>query len=292
MFIISRNFFCLLAVVVMFVSCSKEESLITGNEAPEDPTVSTLVKENYVRKSHLNLLGRQPVDSELLAAYSILDKDNCSGQSRNLFIGQLLGSAEYRAQLYNIENADLLNGVSDSELEQEVTYFQNQLNDPSNADDYVIIREKLRKSILLQSLKEDMISGAVNLRTAHMIITDTPLYEGISGGDQEWVKAIFSHFLYREPTENELENCTEMMSNQPQTLFFTEGSSRDDLISIFFSSQEYNEGQVRKLYRNYLFREPGADEMAFLSGLYSQENNYPALQKGIMTNDEFMGLKN
>ena len=280
----------LLFYILILGGCKKEEVLVRGNQAPDDPTISTLLKENYIHKVYLNLFGRQPVETELNASLVILNKNNCSTANRTELLNQLFDNSEYRLQLYNIEIADLLNGITQAEIDEEVVYFQDKLNDPANASDSVIISMELHNTLLLQSLKNSMLNGTADLISAQRIISNSPAFEDINGGGEEWIKAIFKHYLFREPTETELENCLEMTDNRAATLFFTEGNSRNNLVQIFFSSQSYFEGQIRTLYQRYLFREPHADECAALTYAYKQFRDYKDIQKKIMLTNEFLGV--
>jgi hypothetical protein len=286
-----KLFFIFSFSILWFSSCKKEDKVIPGNIAPEDPTISNLLKENFVQKAYLNLCGKQPSDSEMNASLLILNKNNCSVNNREEFLNHIFSGNEYRLQLYNLEINDLLNGMSDNEIDQAVIFFQNQLNDPANANDYYIINAELEKTKLLQSLKANILNGTVNMVSAHKIIADSPSYEDYTGSGSEWIKAIFLRFFFREPTGSEMSACTEMLGDRAETLFFKEGSSRDDLVNIIFSSREYYEGQVRTLYQRYLFRDPDANESVILADQYQKSSDYMALQKQIMLENEFLGIK-
>lgn len=279
------------AVFFFLTACQKEDTLITGNEAPEDPTVSNILRENFIQKSYLNLIGRQPSDSEKTTCMAILNKNNCSVTNRTEVLDLLFNSSAYLMQLYAIENSDMLDGISDIELEQVVIYYQDQLNDPVNFPDYIVIQDKLQKSELLASLKNNLINGSVDLINAHAVIANSPTYENIVGSGSEWTTAVFRRFLFRDPTEKEIENCDEMFDHMSAIIFLKEGSSKDDLIQIFFGSDEYFEGQVRTLYKRYLFREPEADVETGLAQQYKQSHDYRALQKKILLTNEFLGIK-
>jgi hypothetical protein len=48
---------------------------------------------------------------------------------------------------------------------------------------------------------------------------------------------------------------------------------------------------VRDLYKRYVFREPLIQELKNGTDLYKTTNNYKAVQKLILTSDEFVGIK-
>lgn len=276
---------------IFIFGCKKEETLLSGNEAPEDPTVSNILRENYIHRVYLNLFGRQPDDAEKEDGLAILNKNNCSKSNRTELLLKIFADTAYHKQLYNIENTDMLGGLTQTDIKQDIIFYQQQLNDPDNLPDYYIILARLQKTTALYDLKDSMKYGFMDMVAAHRIISDSPSYESLTGSGSEWVTAIFLRFLFREPTEKELENCEEMLDDRSATLFLKEGNSKDDLVSIFFNSDEYFEGQVRTLYQRYLYREPEANIAIGLSSAYKISNDYQAIQKGILLTDEFLGIK-
>ncbi|MBL0020761.1 MAG: hypothetical protein IPP17_31090 [Bacteroidetes bacterium] len=56
------------------------------------------------------------------------------------------------------------------------------------------------------------------------------------------------------------------------------------------ASGDYDEGQVRDLFMRYLYRNPTTEEMESLSIQYHNNNDYKALQKAIMSSDQFLGI--
>ena len=271
-------------------SCKQEDVLITGNEAPDDPTISNLLKENYVQKTYRNLYGRQPSDSEMTASLQILNAGNCSPDNRNSLLYILFEGEEYRKQLYDIEINDMLNGLTSNEIKQQVIFYQQQLNDPANSHDYYVILDELQKTKLLDALLDSMTAGYVGVLVAHRIIAASPAYDNLTGGGSEWVSSMFKHFLFREPTETEMQNCEEMLDHRTGTIFLNEGSSKDDIVRIFFNSREYFEGQVRTLYLRYLYREPGPEESVSLTAAYQTGLDYVSLQSTILLNAEYLGI--
>ena len=73
-------------------------------------------------------------------------------------------------------------------------------------------------------------------------------------------------------------------------IFLQTGSVKDDFINIFFGCNNYFEGQVRDLYKKYLFREPNSVEMSDKATIYKNSLDYKALQKAILSTDEYAGI--
>jgi len=74
-------------------------------------------------------------------------------------------------------------------------------------------------------------------------------------------------------------------------LFQQQGYSKNDFISIFFSSDEYFEGRVRAQFKRFLFREPGSEEMGVQTTNYKTSKDFKAVQIYILSTDEYAGIK-
>jgi len=81
-----------------------------------------------------------------------------------------------------------------------------------------------------------------------------------------------------------------MVNDKNSTVFFETGNSKDDFISIFFSSDEYYTGQTNILFNRYLFRNPTSEESVNYSLDYINTGDYKLLQKRVLSNNEFIGL--
>jgi hypothetical protein len=110
-------------------------------------------------------------------------------------------------------------------------------------------------------------------------------------GTENFVISMFQHFMFRYPTLQELEDGKKMVDGFYAYLFYQEGNTKDDFIRIFFDSDAFYEGRVRDLYKRYVFREPLIQELKNGTDLYKTTNNYKAVQKLILTSDEFVGIK-
>jgi hypothetical protein len=109
-------------------------------------------------------------------------------------------------------------------------------------------------------------------------------------GTENFVRATYENFLFRYPTEYELEQAKTMVDGFNSILFLENGNSKDDFLDIFFDSDDYYESRARDLYNKYLFREPDSEEMVEGAILYKQSDDYKLLQKSILTMDEYVGI--
>ena len=80
-----RNSLYLFAIAIVF-SCSKDSTeLITNNVAPPDYTVDRVIKENYINKLYISMLGREPNVDEFNSARNLLG-DEVTLESRELLV--------------------------------------------------------------------------------------------------------------------------------------------------------------------------------------------------------------
>lgn len=61
-------------------------------------------------------------------------------------------------------------------------------------------------------------------------------------------------------------------------------------MDIILNTGNYFESQVRELYLRYLFRQPSSEEMVQLGASYKANLDYKALQKSILSSDEYVGI--
>lgn len=281
----------LLLFSVCFFSCTKEADIIKGNQSPIDPTVSNELRENFIRKSYLYLIGRIPSVAEMDSAMMILNNDNCSVQSREAVLSSLFNTEAYRIKLYNDITASYMNNISDQSIDQYIIFLIDELNKPSNFPNYGILLKELEAMQQMDSLKSKIklsLSGTIE---AHMICVNTIAYEDIVGKGEAWAKGLFNDFLNRQPTQSELLNLDDMLGNQTGTLFNQTGNCKNDIIQILFTSNEYLEKEVNRLMNLIVFREARSDESVLLSALLSSSGDYVSVQKLIMLSNEYLGTE-
>src|SRR5262249_6139060 len=101
---------CFILFFLAFFSCKKtEQVVIDDNVAPPDSTISNSIKEDYINKAYISLLGREPDSVEVTEAKWIINKNNLSLNDRKELLDTILQHKEYYTRLYQIARADLLN---------------------------------------------------------------------------------------------------------------------------------------------------------------------------------------
>ncbi len=286
-----RIFVFLFILTVFASSCKKDkEIIIDGNTAPPDGTISNVVKENYVNKSYISVLGRKPSASELSAGISILNQNNLSVANRNQVLDDIFAKPGFNQRLYNLSISYLLNNLDTALITQYIAVFQGLLLDPQYAPQYAQIQAEKTKLELLKASVNDLNNGTLSIIGLHKRCINNYFYDQINMGTENFVISMFQNFMYRYPTQEELVQSKQIVDGFTGVLFLQTGTVKDDFITIFFNSNNYFEGQVRDLYLKYLFREPTSVEMSDAAKIYKNSLDYKALQKAILSTNEYAGI--
>ncbi len=287
----------ILAVVINSCFYNKEDLIIPGNEAPPDPTISTLIKENYVNRVYISVLGRKPVQSEYQQALLVLSQtQELSQASRSEFLQDVFGKPEYFDRLYELARVDLLNGADTLDVVRYIYIIHDQLDrDPGEQFRQILLYE-LERLERLQQIPSALKTNQIDVIEMHRRCLDNLLYDEINMGTENFVVSVFQNLLFRYPTadeqveDNELENSKRMVEGFEAILFFNLGDSKTDFLDIFVSSSDYFEGQVRYLFNRFLFREPTSEEMTDFVLEYLNSRNYVDLQIQLLMSDEYIGI--
>ena len=201
----ARIFHFFLFISVLFVSCKKDKEItIDGNTAPPDGTIPNVVKENYVNKAYISVLGRKPSATELSAGISILNQNNLDSTGRSMMLDDIFTKPGYNQRLYDISVSTLLNNLDTSQISQNILLFGLLLTDSN----YIAYWPQLQiEKTKLESLKAsvaDLNAGTLNIIGLHQRCINNYFYDQLNMGTENFVVSMFQHFLYRYPTDEEL----------------------------------------------------------------------------------------
>ena len=286
-----RIFSFSLVSTLLLTTCTKnEEVLVTGNKALPDNTIENVIKENYVNKLYINLLGRKPNDTEYAAGLAQLNQNNLSKADRQALINVVLSNMEYWKRTDQLARDELLSSADSMDIELFIFVFNVEI---SMTMDSVIIKQYLEliaRLELMHTVEADLASGLINIIGMHRRYVYNSVYDDINMGTVNFIVSMYENLLFREPTDEELIAATPMVNGTQSIIFLKIGSSKTDFIDILLGAREYYEGQVRNLYLRYLFREPLSEEMAAAASTYEANKDYAAIQISILSSDEYVGL--
>ncbi len=283
-------------MLVLLWGCTKDPIVVKDNEAPPDTTVETVVKENYVNKLYISLLGRKATTAEFDAGLALVTQNNFSISDRNNLIDIVQGKSEFYDNEFKISCANLLNESDTNDARMWINIFvqsQKSTNDPNAIFYQQIEIDRLTPFI---PLVNDLRNGTINFIDMDKLSVNNTLYDQVNMGTHNFVISMYQNFLFRAPTDTALADGEHMIdydvSQHPSPFLFSqEGHSKNDFLSIFFSSDEYFEGRVRAQFKRFLFREPTTEEMSGQTVLYKTNKDFKALQKYVLSGDEYAGIK-
>ncbi|MEL6649212.1 MAG: hypothetical protein AAFQ87_00260 [Bacteroidota bacterium] len=283
--------FCALGLALM-LSCQPEGQLVIvpDNTAPPDLSVPEVLKENYVNKLYITLLGRKPTEIEAFAAMTKLDQGEVSAEARQEVIDQIVGESEYLQRAYDIARAELLLNLDTFDITLTINAYETFLDSPAFEPFYSLIEYEIGLLRDLKEVPEALLNGSIGRIEMQRRMVNNSFYDEINMGSQNFVLSMFEHFLGRYPTDAELANSVAMVDGSTVVVFGAEGYDKEDFIDLFFDSDDFYEGQVVKIYEDFMFRAPSSQEMGQQTVAYRQDQNYENLLKRILSTDEYLGL--
>ncbi|MBK8846455.1 MAG: hypothetical protein IPO27_07910 [Bacteroidetes bacterium] len=290
-FRLSRCFYVLVLFSLLIFSCKKYETVTEPNNTPPpDYTVDEVKVENYVNKSFITLIGREPSTAELGFYKQNLLVANFSMAERKEFLQDVIKLPDYLTHTYTVFLAELLNNQDTTDISLMISVFGILLNDTTYAPFWSIIQEEQNRLIDFQKFNNEWAVGNKRVDELHRMMVDNYFYDQINMGSLNYVISVFQHFLLRNPSNSEETSCVTMIDGQSALLFGQLGKSKKDFNDIFFNSDDYFEGQVRKYFLRYYFREPDNAEMIKYTKDLKTYKDFTKFQSDILAENEFAGI--
>jgi hypothetical protein len=286
-----RKIIYLLLIVTLIYSCKKSEiEQVPFNEPPPDHTISNVTIENYITRTYILTLGREPDSVEFSSAKVILTTSNLDSSSRQIFLNTVFSNHDFRIHVYEENKNKLLNFADTVEFSHWIYLFNLFLQDTSQQTLWPYFQYEKDRMVEMQNAYSDYVNDSIEVNELHRRLCNNYLYDQINMGSANFVISTFMQLINRNPTTAEQQAGVSMVEGHNAILFLQSGSSKDDYLNIFTSSPNYYEGQVVFMYLKYLNRNPTTSEMSDGTLKYSSTNDYTAVQKDILSTDEFIGL--
>ncbi|MEL6628950.1 MAG: hypothetical protein AAFQ83_04150 [Bacteroidota bacterium] len=284
-----------LVLTMIFAACQRDPQgleiiVIEDNTAPPGLNVPLVIKQNYINKLYISLLGRKPTSVENEAALATLDGDNASTSMRKNLIAQVQSETAYYERQYEIARVDILSNLDTADITTQINIYQSLKQDPRYADFIDLIEYEQQRLIRLKQVPYALPAKLINRIEMHRRCADNSIYDEINMGTQNFVLSLFETFLGRYPTVAEEAAASQMVDGINTIFFGEEGDSKTEMIEIFFDSDNYYEGAVLEIYEDFLFRSPNSVEMSEATKLYRLSGDYEELIQEILSSDEYMGL--
>lgn len=272
---------------LLLLSCTKEVyNDVSGNDAPSDPTVSYEQRDQYIERVYITLMGRKPDASEQSSARGIIDQNPRDSALRYQFVSSLTSTRSAAVKRWDDIRSELLESV-DTNYIQQLIWNINQLMQGAPPEQQFLYQAEIDRLERIHYAADSLYFGTYSVRQLHQYAVDNSIYDDINMGTENFVVSVFDHFLYRYPTQYELTSGKRMADGFRDVLFLQSGEGKADFLRIFFSSEAYNEGAVRYVYRNYLFREPESSELQTQRLTFASDDDFASMQARVMSTDEY-----
>jgi hypothetical protein len=278
----------MLLLLIATTACKKYEiNEITGNQPPPDVYVSPIVKESYVNRLHITLLGRKADSLEFQAGLALLGPGAVSQASREALVTQITATTDYKINLFDIAIKELLQDADTASMRNDRDRYAGYLGDTAYMDDWNTYQRWVDQLDAVLNAPDDLASGLIGYNELNARAVNNTFYDEINMGTENFVVSIFQNFLFRYPSDNELASISTMVDGSESVAFLVAGSTKEEFVQIFFQSDDYYEGRVRDLFLKYLLREPSTSETYTLATQFNNDQDYAALQKKILASVEF-----
>ena len=294
------SYICLLALGLF--ACKKDADIISNNNAPYYAEIPTILLENYVNRIYIDLIGREPLDNEMLNDVQYLRDADITLESRDSLLYKLQfdttfieGDSSYKFayfhRMYDMVKVRLLEGASNAYIGQDLyVYYQSYVVDSVNgnmldANKKLLEYHKLN-NVLISELQ--YYNGIIEINEMHRRMIYNSVYDKINMNTFNYINATFDNLLFRYPTQYEFNEVYLMINdNTAQIVLGSSGNNKENFSSIICTSREFYEGVIIWAYGTLLAREPSTQEIDFLMQSFYQNHDFQWVQRQIMKTDEY-----
>lgn len=297
-----------IALYISFLSllaCKKETTVFEGNEIPPYDGIATLLVENYVNRTYIDLIGREPLDIEMESDVAYLEENGLSFASRASLVDKLMTSTEplpgdssynhaYHHKIYQDTKARLIDGASDAYINNEYgiivfAAFSDSIN--GDLEGYQAKMIQAQRLLDIIDSKEDYRLGLITVDEMYRRMMYNNIYDFINMNSFNFINASFDDLFYRFPTKDEFDNAFEIIEyNNPAAVFGLVAQNKSEYLDILTTSDEYEEGMIRWVYLSLLAREPNSLEVFDHMGPFQASYDLQDVQKAVLISDEYAGF--
>ena len=296
-----RSGFIFVFIISLF-SCEKNQDVITNNNAPYYGEISTLLIENYVNRCYIDLLGRDPLDDEMIKDVQFLRDNEVTIESREELLYKLQfdttyieGDSSYNHayfhRFYELVKVRLIEGASNSYIHSQNANWWFEYEKDSLAGNMINAYKRLLEYNKLNNIlksENQYKNGIISISELHRRMVYNSIYDDINMNTFNYINAIFDNLLFRYPTNYEFNECKLMIDdNSTQVLMGSSGNCKYDVTTIICDSDEFYEGLVNWAYITFLGREANAQERDKLMNDLISFNDYQKIQRIILSSDEY-----
>ena len=297
-----NKFLYIIIFLIGLFSCKKDLEVINDNDAPYYSEIPTLLLENYVNRIYIDLIGREPLDTEMLNDVQFLRDADITLESRDVLLyklqldttyieGDLSYKFAYFHRMYDMVKVRLLEGASSAYIGQDLNnhytaYVVDSLNGNMLDANKKLLNYHNLNNVLLAELQ--YYNGIIEIDEMHRRMIYNSVYDKINMNTFNFINATFDNLLFRYPTQYEFNEVYMMIAdNTAQIVLGSSGNNKENFSYIICASREFYEGMIIWAYGSLLARNPSVQEIDNLMQVFYQNHDFQWVQRQIMQTDEY-----
>ena len=293
----------LLFFVLILSSCTKNENIVVKDNDIFDPkSVPTVQVENYVNKVFIDLLGREPLDDEMVKEVQLLRDSSLSFEAREVLINKLMsdetyveGDSSYKTayyrRIYETIKAKLCEGAAEGEFTRYVGLAAFSIKIGRLEGDSIRVYSGLEQQRRNQSVvdsRKQYERDSIDLHEIFARLLDNNVYDVINMNTFNFVNASFDDLLGRFPIQAEFDVAYDIIQNNASgSLFGGAASNKREYCLMMVNSMEFSESMIRWAYVNLLGRQPSTQEVHNLVLDFHSSRDFQKVQLTIMRTNEY-----
>ncbi|MEM6804523.1 MAG: hypothetical protein AAF696_24195 [Bacteroidota bacterium] len=298
------NRYSIYIILIVCWACKEpgEIIIVPDNPSPPYSGITELSLNNYINRAYIDLIGREPLDSELERDANFLRNRQTTETALDTFLLMLqtdttyiAGDSSYRHaycwQLYAQAKARMIEGESEEGmyfdiLQLEQKYLKDSLLGNEIGMSFALSEiEKLRAII---EAPQAYRKGLIDLSELFKRMLLNEIYDEINMGTFNFVHASFDDLFFRFPTEAEFEAGFEVVEYNKSRIIMGEScQNKQEYAEILVHSREFHEASIRAAFISLLGREANTEEILELMPTLILEQDYAQMQRFIMKMPEY-----
>jgi hypothetical protein len=296
------KFIVVASIFFSMFACKKETIIIDGNNPPFYDKVPTIKIQNYVNRIFIDLVGREPLDTEMDENVDFLRKNNLSAESRRVIIHKLQtdtsfisGDGSYKKAysqyMYNLAKIRTIEGASDDEINYLLgpLYFSQKLDSiAGDWESYNKTKIEIDKYEAVLGSKDEFYQGKISFDQLFKRMVYNGVYDKINMNSFNFVNATFDNLLWRYPTQSEFLTGFDIVEYNKPNLFFSKlCTNKKEYVDALTETAEFYEGMIIWAYRTLLSRTPKSEETSEVLEEYILNRDIRKIQERIIITDEY-----
>lgn len=300
---LKRLLFFVFTFSILLLSCKTKETIeVSVNKPKNYDDISTVKVENYINRIYIDLLGREPLNTEKIRDVDTLRANKLNFESRKRLItrlmtdtGFVIGDSSYKRayyqRIYDLTKARLLEGAGEEEFYQQIGNAKFALKVARLLGDSIGVFSAMvtiDRCLNVINSRRNYQLGKIKISDMYAYMLDNPIYDVINMNSLNFVNASFDNMLFRFPTRDEFAIAYDIIDKgKAGSLFGGYAGNKPEYCQMLVQSIEYHESMIKWCYLTLIGREPTTQESFNLIQDYYLTKDLQKVQTLILMTDEY-----